>query len=70
MTRATMTTYMHRAGIKSVRELSELTGIPKRSLDRIMGYPRGARGFQLDKIGRYLNMTDAELRDAIREEKK
>lgn len=58
--------YMRRAGVGSRRELSELTGIPSRTLDRIFEYPRQARGFQLDAIGTALNLTDAETRNLIR----
>ena len=66
MKRVTLRDYMRRAGIKSRRELSELTGIPTRTLDRIFDYPRQARGFQIDAIGTVLGLTDTETRDLIR----
>lgn len=66
MKRGLMKTYLRRAGITSRRELSELTGIPARTLDRIFDYPRQARGFQLDAIVTALNLTDTETRNLIR----
>lgn len=66
MKRVTLRDYMRRAGIKSRRELSELTGIPSRTLDRIFNYPRQARGFQIDAIGTALGLSDTETRDLIR----
>ena len=66
MKRGLMKTYMRRAGITSRRELSELTGIPARTLDRIFDHPRQARGFQLDAIGTALNLSDAETINLIR----
>lgn len=67
MKRGLIKSYMRRAGITSRRELSELTGIPSRTLDRIVEHPRQARGFQLDAIGVALGLTDTETRDLIRE---
>ena len=70
MTARTMTRLMHRAGIGSRRELSELTGIPSRTLDRIFNYPRQARGFQLDELARVMGLSDTETREMLRKEEK
>ena len=61
MTQSQLTTYMHRAGIRSNRELSELTGIPFRTCDRIVKNPRQARGYQLDGIAEACGMTWEEI---------
>lgn len=65
MTYIPLTTYMMRAGIKSNRELSKLTGIACRTLDRIIEDPRRARGYQLDSIGEVCGMNDEEIGSII-----
>ena len=42
-----LSAYMDRAGIRSNRELAELTGIKESTLDRIVRHPQNARGFQI-----------------------
>lgn len=56
-----MTTYYTRAGIRSNRELAKMTGIPYRTMDRIVKYPPDARGYQIRNISQALGMTDAEV---------
>ena len=48
--------------------MSELTGIPSRTLDRIFNYPRQARGFQLDELARVMGLSDTETREMLRKE--
>lgn len=68
MSSSTMKHYMRRAGIKSRRELSELTGIPSRTLDRLFVNPRQAKGFQLDALAQAMGLTDTETVTLIRKE--
>lgn len=67
MTTSPLTIYLHRAGITSVRDLAELTGISKSSVDRIIKNPRIARGYQLDSIAQACGMTAEEVGQIIRE---
>lgn len=60
MNQPTLTTYMTRAGIRSNRELSRMTGIPAKTLDRIVKDPRLARGYQLDSIREVCGMSFEE----------
>ena len=57
MTTSPLTIHLHRAGISSVRELSELTGIPKSSIDRILHRPEIARVYQLEAIAHVSGMS-------------
>ena len=57
MTASPLTIHLHRAGISSVRELSELTGIPKSSIDRILHRPEIARVYQLEAIAQVSGMS-------------
>ena len=68
MKRVTLRDYMRRAGIKSRKELSQQTGIPPRTLDRIFDNPRQGRGHQLDSIFTACGMTAEEARNLIRRE--
>jgi hypothetical protein len=58
--------YMQRAGIRSNRELSALTGIKHATLDQIVKYPARARGYQLAIIADVCGMSDSEMADVIR----
>lgn len=59
--------YMARAGIRSNRELAELTGIAERTLDRLVRYPRNARGYQIQAIGQACGMTWEEIGQILSE---
>lgn len=61
MTDAALTIYISRAGFRSVRELSRMTGIPSKTLDRIVKDPRRARGFQLAAIGEACGMSAEQV---------
>lgn len=61
MTKSQLQPYMARAGIRSNRELAELTGIAERTLDRLVIYPRNARGYQIQAIGQACGMTWEEI---------
>lgn len=61
MTDTALTTYISRAGFRSVRELSRMTGIPSKTLDRIVKDPRRARGFQLAAIGEACGMSAEQV---------
>lgn len=67
MKQQTLTTYMHRAGIRSNRELSRLTGIPPKTMDRIVKDPRIARGYQLDSIREVCGMSFEETGMLVQE---
>ena len=56
--------YRHRSGL-SIRELSEMTGIPTATLNRIIKYPRNARGFQIAAICEALGMSWEEYKATI-----
>jgi lambda repressor-like predicted transcriptional regulator len=60
MTDRTLTAYMHRAGIRSRRELSAITGIAHSTLDDIFKHPARARGYQLAAIAQACGMSDQE----------
>lgn len=60
MTAESLTTYMIRAGIRSNRELSRLTGINHGTVDNIVRHPTNARGFQIREIVRVCGLTDEE----------
>lgn len=60
MTDSPLTTYMARAGIRSNRELSRLTGINHGTIDNIVHHPTNARGFQIREIARVCGLTDEE----------
>jgi hypothetical protein len=62
---ATLTTYMHRAGIRSRRELSAITGIAHSTLDDIFKYPARARGYQLAAIAEACGMSSTETGELI-----
>ena len=55
-----LTSIMHRAGIRSNRELSELTGIKHATLDNIVRNPTRARGYQIREIVKACGMSDKE----------
>lgn len=61
MTTSPLTIYLHRAGIGSIRELSELTGISKSSIDRIIRHPEIARAYQIESIAHVSGMTAEEV---------
>lgn len=61
MTTSPLTIYLHRAGIGSVRELAELTGISKSSIDRIIRHPEIARGYQMESIARACGMSAEQV---------
>lgn len=61
MTTSPLTIYLHRAGIGSVRELAELTGISKSSIDRIIRHPEIARAYQIKSIAHASGMTAEEV---------
>lgn len=67
MNNTALTTYMHRAGYRSARELSRMTGIPSKTLDRIIKDPGRARGFQLAAIGEACGMSAEQLGNLIQE---
>lgn len=56
-----LTKYMRRAGIRSNRELSNLTGIKHTSLDAIVKRPEIARGYQIRDIAAACGMSDNEV---------
>ena len=60
MTVTKLTNYMQRAGIKSNRELSSLTGIKHATLDLIVKNPTRARGYQIRAIAGACGMSDGE----------
>lgn len=62
----TLTSYMQRAGIRSNRELSSLTGIKHATLDLIVKHPARARGYQIAIIADVCGMSDEELAGVIR----
>lgn len=64
MNNSLLETYRHRSGL-SVRELSEMTGIPTATLNRIIRYPRNARGFQIAAICEALGMSWEEYKATI-----
>jgi len=70
MKQQTLTTYMHRAGIRSNRELSRLTGIPPKTMDRIVNDPRIARGYQLIAIGDVCGMSAEEMVGVLKERRR
>lgn len=59
--------FRDRAGIRSNRELSRLTGIQPRTMDRIIKDPRQARGHQLSVIMDVCGMSAEELCLVIKE---
>ena len=61
MADSALTIYLHRAGIGSIRELSELTGISKSSIDRIIRNPGIARGYQMESIARACGMSAEQV---------
>lgn len=65
MTTSPLTIYLHRAGISSIRELSELTGISKSSIDRIIRNPGIARGYQMESIARVCGMSAEQVGNVI-----
>ena len=65
MADTTLTAYMHRAGIRSRRELSAITGIAHSTLDDIFKYPARARGYQLAAIADACGMSSTETGDLI-----
>lgn len=65
MIETALTTYISRAGFRSVRELSRMTGIPSKTLDRIVKDPRRARGFQLAAIGDACGMSAEQIGQVI-----
>lgn len=56
----TLTTCMERAGIRSRRELSRMTGIAHSTLDDIFAHPSLARGYQIRNIAEACGMSDEE----------
>ena len=54
---ATLSTYMIRAGIRSNRELSALTGIKHATIDNIVKSPTRARGYQISGMSAGETMT-------------
>lgn len=56
-----LTEYMQRAGVRSQRELSRLTGIKHATLDGIARHPASARGYQLAAIMQALGLSQDEL---------
>ena len=54
-------TYMTRAGIRSLRELSSLTGIKHATVDNIAKHPTTARGYQIREIAGACGMSAAEV---------
>ncbi len=66
MTQAALTTYMQRAGIRSNRELSALTGIRHSMMDAIVNDPGRARLYQLRLIADACGMTADEIMGLIR----
>ena len=58
---STLTDYMQRAGVRSRRELSKLTGIAHTTMDAIFDHPSSARGYQLAAIMQALGLTQDEL---------
>ncbi len=61
MTDSTLKTYMTRAGIRSLRELSSLTGIKHATVDNIAKHPTTARGYQIREIAGACGMSAAEV---------
>ena len=61
MTDSSLKTYMQRAGIRSRRELSRLTGIAHSTLDEIFAHPASARGYQIRGILEACGMSDKEV---------
>ena len=61
-----LSVFRDRAGIRSNRELSEMTGIKPRTMDRIMDNPRQARGHQLAVIMDVCGMSAEELCQIIK----
>ena len=57
----TLTDYMQRAGVRSQRELSRLTGIKHATLDGIVRHPANARGYQLVSIMQALGLSQDEV---------
>ena len=55
-----LTAIMQRAGIRSRRELSRLTGIAHSTLDEIFAHPASARGYQIRGIVDACGMSDRE----------
>ena len=55
-----LTAIMQRAGIRSRRELSRLTGIAHSTLDEIFAHPASARGYQIRGIVEACGMSDTE----------
>ncbi len=70
MTASPLTTYTDRAGIRTIRELSELTGISRSSVERILKNPEIARGYQLIAIGDVCGMSAEELVAVIKRKEK
>lgn len=66
MTDHSLTAYMLRAGIRSRRELSAITGIAHSTLDDIFKYPARARGYQLAGIAEACGMTSEEIGNLIK----
>lgn len=66
MQSATLTTYMHRAGFRSRRELASQTGIAHSTLDDIFKHPARARGYQLAAIMAACGMSPEEAIDLIK----
>ena len=62
-----LTTYMRRAGIRSRRELSKLTGIAHSTLDDIFKHPARAHGYQLAVIMQVCGLTPQETISLITE---
>lgn len=60
MTESSLKTYMIRAGIRSNRELSALTGIKHATIDNIVKSPTRARGYQIREIARACGMSAGE----------
>ena len=61
-----LTDYMRRAGIRSRRELSAITGIAHSTLDDIFKHPTRARGYQLAGIAEACGMTSEEIGNLIK----
>lgn len=61
MTDSPLKTYMTRAGIRSLRELSSLTGIKHATVDNIAKHPTTARGYQIREIAGACGMSAAEV---------
>lgn len=62
-----LTQYMDRAGIRSNRELARLTGIPAKTVDRIVEDPNRARVHQIGAVVKVCGMSWDELGQILRE---